>query len=196
MAFATPQASSPQNNPSHSLLHRILDIDTSAAEQSVVIDASGNVGIGTTNPSKKLEIAGDTLINTTNSSQPFKLSQATYLNFSIDYPSSPSIYTTQINFGLLGRLQYDGNGGVMNIENRSSQAGSSMGFVMGTTERLRITDTGNVGIGTTTPTAVLHLKAGTASANTAPIKFTAGINLTTPEAGVIEFDGTDFYFTV
>jgi hypothetical protein len=33
------------------------------------------------------------------------------------------------------------------------------------------------------------LKAGTATAGTAPLKFTAGTNLTTPEAGAAEFDG-------
>ena len=54
---------------------------------------------------------------------------------------------------------------------------------------------GNVGIGTTSPTAYLHLKAGTATAGTAPIKLTAGTNLGTPEAGAIEFDGTNLYFT-
>lgn len=51
-----------------------------------------------------------------------------------------------------------------------------------------------VGLGVT-PTAVLHLKAGTASANTAPLKLTAGTNLTTPENGAFEYDGTNLYFT-
>ena len=55
---------------------------------------------------------------------------------------------------------------------------------------------GNVGIGQTTPTASLHLKAGTATAGTAPIKLTAGTNMTTPENGTFEFDGTNLYFTV
>lgn len=55
---------------------------------------------------------------------------------------------------------------------------------------------GNLGIGTTSPTATLHLKAGTATASTAPIKLTAGTLNTTPEAGALEFDGTDFYMTV
>ena len=50
--------------------------------------------------------------------------------------------------------------------------------------------TGKVGIGTTSPTAYLHIKAGTASANTAPLKFTAGTNLTTPESGAMEWDGS------
>ena len=53
---------------------------------------------------------------------------------------------------------------------------------------------GKAGIGVT-PTANLHIKAGTATANTAPIKLTAGTNLTTAEAGAIEFDGTNLYFT-
>lgn len=64
-----------------------------------------------------------------------------------------------------------------------------------TTEKMRINKDGLVGIGTTTPTAVLHLKAGTATANTAPIKLTAGTNLTTPEAGTIEFNGNNLFFT-
>jgi hypothetical protein len=61
--------------------------------------------------------------------------------------------------------------------------------------KLFVGSNGKVGIGTTSPTAVLHLKAGTASPNTAPLKFTAGTNLTTPEAGAMEFDGTNLYFT-
>jgi hypothetical protein len=39
------------------------------------------------------------------------------------------------------------------------------------------------------------LKAGTATAGTAPEKFTAGTNLTTPEAGAEEFDGSWRYYT-
>ena len=52
---------------------------------------------------------------------------------------------------------------------------------------------GKVGIGTITPTAKLHLPAGTATANTAPLKFTAGVLNTTAEAGAVEFvdDGTN-----
>jgi hypothetical protein len=52
------------------------------------------------------------------------------------------------------------------------------------------------GFGTPTPTARIHASAGTATAGTAPLKLTAGTNLTTPEAGAFEFDGTNLYFTV
>ena len=48
---------------------------------------------------------------------------------------------------------------------------------------------------TTAPTSLLMLAAGTASANTAPLKFTTGTNLTTIEAGAVEYDGTNLYVT-
>jgi hypothetical protein len=54
---------------------------------------------------------------------------------------------------------------------------------------------GNVGIGQTSPTARLHLAAGTATASTAPLKFTSGTNLTTAEAGAMEFNGTNLFFS-
>ena len=62
-----------------------------------------------------------------------------------------------------------------------------------TTAETLIVD-GSIGVGAT-PTAALHLKAGTATAGTAPIKLTTGINLGTPEAGTLEYDGSELYFT-
>ena len=44
-------------------------------------------------------------------------------------------------------------------------------------------------------TAWLHLGAGTSSASTAPLKFTSGTNTTTAEAGAMEYDGTNLFFT-
>lgn len=56
--------------------------------------------------------------------------------------------------------------------------------------------TGKVGIGITSPTAYLHIKAGTAAANTAPLKLTSGTLNTSPEAGAIEFSTDDLYATI
>lgn len=53
-----------------------------------------------------------------------------------------------------------------------------------------------VAIGAFTPTAALHLKAGTATAGTAPLKLTTGVNTTAVEPGAVEFDGAHFYGSV
>ena len=63
-------------------------------------------------------------------------------------------------------------------------------------QNLVVTNSGNVGIGTTNPKAYLHLKAGTATASTAPLKFTTGTSLTAPEAGALEFTTDDLFFTI
>jgi hypothetical protein len=52
-----------------------------------------------------------------------------------------------------------------------------------------------VGSSVTTPTALVHVAAGTASAGTAPLKLTTGTLLTSAEAGALEYDGTYFYVT-
>ncbi len=65
----------------------------------------------------------------------------------------------------------------------------------GATELMRLLNAGRLGIGVTAPTALIHLAAGTASASTAPLKFTSGTNLTTAEAGAMEYNGTNLFFT-
>ena len=75
-------------------------------------------------------------------------------------------------------------------------ASKSIRFVInnGATDAAIIDTAGNLGIGIA-PTAYLTLKAGTATASTAPLKFTSGTNLTTAEAGTIEYNGLFFSTT-
>ena len=63
-------------------------------------------------------------------------------------------------------------------------------------EKMRLTGSGNLGIGLTSPTAYLNIKAGTATAGTAPIKLTSGTLNTTAEAGAIEFNTDAYYGTI
>ena len=63
------------------------------------------------------------------------------------------------------------------------------------TEQMRINNIGSVGINIVAPTAKLHLPAGTATVNTAPLKLTSGTVLGTPEAGAIEFNNDSLYYT-
>lgn len=66
----------------------------------------------------------------------------------------------------------------------------------GATERMRLLHAGQFGIGVTAPTAVLHLKAGTTAASTAPLKFNTGSLMTSAEAGAVEFLTDAFYGTI
>lgn len=67
----------------------------------------------------------------------------------------------------------------------------------GFTYHMNLSSSGNlnIGNGTTIATARLQLPAGTATANTSPLKFTSGTNLTTAEAGALEYNGTNLFFT-
>lgn len=71
----------------------------------------------------------------------------------------------------------------------------TMKITSAASQNIEILPGAGVGIGQASPTAILHLKAGTATASTAPLKFTSGTNLTTAEAGAMEFDGTNFYLS-
>ncbi|MCK9371289.1 tail fiber domain-containing protein, partial [Candidatus Dojkabacteria bacterium] len=153
-------------------------VGNNGGTEAMTILNNGNVGIGTTSPTQKLLVDnGNIHINTPNSSTAgngLRLNRpgATYAGFEI---ATNNVVDWSIGANSSGFGIYE-----------DGQAA---------TTRLIIKDGGNVGIGTTSPTAVLHLKAGTATANTAPLKLTSGTDLTTPEAGAFEYDGTNLHFT-
>jgi hypothetical protein len=56
---------------------------------------------------------------------------------------------------------------------------------------------GNIFVGgTTTPTAYMHLAAGTTAASTGPLKFTTGTSMTTAELGAVEFTDPDLFVSI
>ena len=153
----------------------IFQVGNNGATEAMTILNSGNVGIGTTGPIAKLQVAGEIRAQ--------DLSGHGYLSV---YGASGST-AAEVNLGRAGsRIWHFG----MNASN-------DFNFVeSGVAERLTVKPGGNIGIGTTTPTAVLHLKAGTATANTAPLKFNSGTLNTTAEAGAVEFLTDAFYGTI
>lgn len=95
--------------------------------------------------------------------------------------------TDGLNFG------YGGNSfgaGQSFFNAHSATAGNGiLRLMVNAVTKILIQNDGNVAIGNMTATAVLHLKAGTATASTAPLKMESGTKLTTAEAGVIEYNG-------
>lgn len=94
--------------------------------------------------------------------------------------------------GLLGTKNTNG------VDFVISNGVSSGSLILNTNaiDRVTILSTGQAGFGQSTPTATIHLKAGTTSASSAPLKFTSGSLMTTAEAGAVEFLTDAFYGTI
>lgn len=173
-------------------------------------EVNNRLGVGTTTPNWKLHVAGtvgaDNIIaqfGDANKGVNIKtLANGTGLITSWNYvPTDPSAIAISAgaNFGFNGspsNFYGMGLGALRNgkydmwFQTGTINGGGYRWYTGGTNERMTINKDGKVGIGTTTPTALLMLAAGTATAGTAPLKFTTGTNLTTAEVGAIEYNNT------
>ncbi|MBU4346415.1 MAG: hypothetical protein KKH29_03695 [Candidatus Omnitrophica bacterium] len=162
----------------------LLDVGTTPGVGLIVL-TSGKVGIGTTQPGAKLGFVAAT---TAAGGIDFGTDTNLYRSAADTLKTDDSLVVTgSITTGSLsssGNLDMNNNL-ILNIGSADTDFTSGGGLNIA----------GSVGIGTTAPTAVLHLKAGTTAPSSAPLKLTSGSNLTTAEAGAMEFDGTNLYFT-
>ncbi|MFA9262873.1 MAG: hypothetical protein ACEQSB_06025, partial [Undibacterium sp.] len=100
--------------------------------QKVVIEAGGNVGIGTTSPASKLHVVGYGIFDDGTNGR------LTFENAS----GQNDIYSTTTLFGAYKDLRYTANNHI---------------FRYGSSEAMRITSGGNVGIGTSSPSTKLDV---------------------------------------
>jgi len=129
-----------------------VEVDTTGLTElpvttSITTDATGNVGIGTTNPKTKLEVFGDNdtlILRNTSLKYTGGSSSILFKNNSADdqYP--------------LARISAVDSQTVVNTVYKGDLV-LSTGFNAGLNERMRIASEGNVGIGTTNPQAKLHI---------------------------------------
>ena len=114
----------------------------STATERMRIDSSGNVGIGNSNPSAFNSLgASDKLVIGDSTDSNLTLFGTTY--GSLAFADSDTSSSTAQYAGL---IQY-------------YHADNSMQFYTGSSERMRIDSSGNVGIGTSSPSQTLHLSA-------------------------------------
>ena len=103
------------------------ELNNSPSNTLMLISSSGNVGIGTTTPSQKLEVNGN--IALTGNEQ--------WIGNSANNSAN--------------KIKFFGSSDTMDLITGDSSAYDGWDFLSGTTSRVRITRLGNVGIGTTGP---------------------------------------------
>jgi hypothetical protein len=131
------------------------------------IDSSGNVGIGTDSPSKKLHIAGDSATSVITLQRTNTNTTGAY--GALQWTASDDHSVAAIDV----RGDGDNEGGEITF--RTTSAASS-NDPYGLSERMRIDSSGNVGIGTTSPYSTLSLELSSATTTTG-ISTPAGITL-------------------
>ena len=141
-------------------------IDDNADAVAITINSSENVGIGTSSPASRLNVVGNIGIGTLTGDNAYNPTSSSLI-IQGGNQSGLSTYTAVGNSTSTGLISYysDSSGGFTRYLDivaigSSTSAGSNIRFLTGAvsaTERMRIDTSGNVGIGTASPSTKLHV---------------------------------------
>lgn len=137
--------------------------------QTNTFPTTGNVGIGTTTPSEKLDVLGKGIFTTNIAADNVLKVQNTNSNGLSGFVAQDNIGNKYLTFGVQNSVGLSGTYGAPGegvVRSSSSATGLVMSVTSGSfrvmttssgTERMRILDNGNVGIGTVAPYAKLDV---------------------------------------
>jgi hypothetical protein len=156
-----------------------FNVSSSTGTSLLTVLANGNVGIGTTTPGHTLDVIGVIGAGYGVGSGEIR----SYQNATLD--NSSPVYVSLKTDGALSKsgifrsntnffLYYDTLTGDTNMD--ATYAGSSNIFRIGTVEKMRIASSGNVGIGTKTPTTTFALQ-GTGGTDLLDVASSTGSSL-------------------
>lgn len=127
-----------------STLYRNKFYYTSNANTDLIFNTGGNLGIGTTNPSEKLDLNGSIKINSGN---------------------NVKLYGPDVNHSIFMQIGKDSANNVFDICEFGDIRFFTGGLLASQTEKMRITSGGNVGIGTNNPLGKLHISQSNSPSN-------------------------------
>jgi len=163
-----------------------MTFQTNAELDRMVILTNGNVGIGTSSPLNLLDLKGGAVIGATYSGTNTAPANGLLIEGNVGIGTSSPAEALHVT----GNLKVDGTSYLGNIEittdNLSANTfettaiGLDMSFKTDETIRMTITDTGEIGIGTATPSYPLHVTGdvgftGTLQSGTVPVVQVSGL---------------------
>jgi hypothetical protein len=134
--------------------------------QAMTLDASGNLGIGITDPSNYFSVGRNLVLGSTSTNSGLTIVSSTTTAGSLLFADG-----TAGDAPYRGYLQY-------------THSNDAMIFATSATERMRIDSSGNVGIGTTSPSATLDVGSGINRSGASPNNIYADMRITGATTGI------------
>jgi len=159
----------------------------------------GNPTSGATTTGAVLDIWGNNTLfgsddglntRTNSTSKTVRLLSKPYTNANVE-----SVLMLAVNNSTANIRYYGGGSGSYNAATLHNWYAAANNNTATGTLMENLSTTGHFYGGSTAATAKVHIGAGSATAGTAPLKLTSGTNLTTTEAGAIEYNGTNLFYT-